>query len=91
MMDQSETWMAWGLCRAHPDLGWVKDADHAGLRETVLMDIICSRCLVAEACEDFVTREHITGGFWVGQFRDPDHSVHDVLAPTADVVVGGVA
>jgi hypothetical protein len=72
MFEAQETWMAQGSCRRHPELGWIKDPGEVGLGEMATMEVVCARCPVLQDCAGFVSREHITSGFWAGEHRDTD-------------------
>jgi hypothetical protein len=72
MLSPKEDWMARGSCRAHPELGWIKDSADVGLGETATMCVICASCPVHRECTRFATRENITSGFWAGEHRDLD-------------------
>lgn len=63
-------WMSEAACRRYPKLGWVTDTILLGLGERSTMAVICERCPVRTACEQYVQDKQITGGFWAGQDRD---------------------
>ena len=67
--DPDMTWMAHGECLNWPQLGWVKDHNQVGLGEESTMRVVCAHCPVRAACEDFVDKAGITGGFWAGRHR----------------------
>jgi hypothetical protein len=64
--------MTHASCRQHPQLGWIKDPAEVGLGEMATMEVVCARCPVFGECAAFVSREHITSGFWGGEHRDTD-------------------
>jgi hypothetical protein len=82
MPRREEMWMSQGSCRHHPQLGWIKDPTEVGLGELATMEVVCARCPVLGECAAFVSREHITSGFWAGEHRDTD---------TAEDSYGGAA
>jgi hypothetical protein len=76
MSNHEETWMSQGSCGNHPQLGWIKDPSEIGLGEMATMEVLCARCPVLQDCAAFVSREHITSGFWAGEHRDTDDAEH---------------
>lgn len=61
-------WMSDGLCLERPALPWLTDGpSHEQHRA---MGLVCGGCPVREACADYATAAHISGGFWAGHHRD---------------------
>lgn len=65
--------MRLAVCHAFPELPWLSDRGQVNEADRLGMVGACRACGVVERCSAFVTREHISGGFWAGEFRDiPD-------------------
>ena len=71
-------WMREAACMRAPGLPWTADT---GTAPDVLVDLmrdVCAACPVRVACVAFVEAEHVTGGWWAGQDRDPEAIWHRI-------------
>jgi hypothetical protein len=69
----STRWMRDAACV--PGLPWTTDTADVERLPVVLVDLMratCEGCPVRAACEDYVSREEISGGWWAGADRDPE-------------------
>jgi hypothetical protein len=67
-----ERWMDLAVCIAFPELPWTGERDQVSNAALVGMRGACRSCGVYECCAEFVSREAICGGFWAGEFREPN-------------------
>ena len=73
--------MRLAVCQDFPELPWLRDRGEVTEPERLGMVGTCRACGAFERCSAFVAREHISGGFWAGEFRD----VPDVHPDLTDV------
>lgn len=77
------TWMNQAACAARPDLAWLAEPEDVGFGEETAMAMVCARCPVQYACEDYTSRAAVTGGFWAGHHRTPDGPLLPVTGDAA--------